>query len=153
MKFRKDAAANPELDSSRDDIRDLAEDLSLYRSAMHHLAESEAARRPFVAEARPAHSFHLRLLLAPALAAAVAAGVFVPVYSHFHHRHPAVATASQAAPDPTEARASIDDSALMNQIDSDLSENVPDALQPLADLSDQATTKNSVSENKNATHE
>jgi hypothetical protein len=152
MKFRKDAAANPEQDSSRDDVRDLTEDLSLYRSAMHHLAEREAARRPFVAEVRPAHSFHLRLLLAPALAAVLAVGVLVPVYSHFHHPQPAVATASQAAPYPTEARASIDDSALMNQIDSDLSEEVPDALRPLADLSDQTRTTTTVSENKNATH-
>jgi hypothetical protein len=41
----------------------------------------------------------------------------------------------------------------MNQIDSDLSEDVPDALRPLADLSDQAATTNSVSEKKNVTHE
>jgi hypothetical protein len=153
MKFRRNAVANPEPDSSREDIRDLAEALSLYRSAMQHVAEREAAR-PFVPEPRLARTFHFRLLLAPALAAAVAAGVFVPVYSHFHHHHSGSATvAIRTQPNPAEARASVDDTVLMNQIDSDLSEDVPDALRPLADLSDQATTTNSVSEKKNVTHE
>ena len=157
MKFRKHAVANPEADSSREDVRDLAEALSLYRSAMHHIAEREAERRPFVhspAELHSSRGFRLRFLLAPALAAAVAAGVLVPVYSHFHHPHPGSSTAaSHAQPNVTEARASVDDAVLMSQIDSDLSEDVPDALRPLADLSDQKATTNPVSEKKNVTHE
>ena len=157
MKFRKDAVANSEPKSSREDVSDLAEALNLYRSAMHHVAEREAARQPMVrglAE-RPRHAFYFRFLLGPALAAAAAAGVLVPVYGHFHHHTTASATiATRSQPNPAEARASIDDTVLMNQIDSDLSENVPDALQPLADLSDQAaTTTNSVSEKKNVTQE
>jgi hypothetical protein len=36
----------------------------------------------------------------------------------------------------------------MNQIDSELSEDVPEALRPLADLSDQTTNASSVSEKK-----
>jgi len=157
MKFRKHTAANPEPDSSREDVRGLAEALSLYRSAMHHVAEREAARLPVVhglAESRPRRVFPLRFLLAPALAAAAAAGVLVPVYGHFHHRQTgSVAVAAHTQPNPADARASVDDSVLMNQIDSDLSEDVPDALRPLADLSDQATTTNTVSEKKNVTHE
>jgi hypothetical protein len=153
MKFRKDSASNPEPNSSREDVHDLAEALELYRSAMHHVADREAAR-PFVAEPRPSRAFHFRLLLAPALAAAVAAGVLVPVYSHFHHHATGSSTiASPTQPNAAEARASVDDTVLMNQIDSDLSEDVPDALRPLADLSDQAATTNSVSEKKNVTHE
>ncbi|MFP5228660.1 MAG: hypothetical protein ACLGXA_13635 [Acidobacteriota bacterium] len=147
MKFRNHAD-NPLTDASREDVRTLAEALSLYRSAMHHIADRESAR-PFVHEPLPARTHHprLRLLLAPALAAAVAAGVLVPLYSHSHRHHPTTVTvAGNAAPGPAEARANIDDTELMNQIDSDLSENVPDALRPLADLSDQSTTSNSVSE-------
>ena len=153
MKFRKDAAANPEPNSSREDVRDLAEALNLYRSAMHHLAEREAAH-PFVPEARPGRAFSFRLVLAPALVAAVAAGVLAPVYSHLHH-HPtgSIAVASHGQPVASEARASVDDTVLMNQIDSELSEDVPAALRPLADLSDQAATTTSVSENKNVTRE
>ena len=44
MKFRKDAVANPEPDASRDELRELAEAVSLYRSAMRHIADREAAR-------------------------------------------------------------------------------------------------------------
>ncbi len=48
MKFRKEAVANSEPKSSREDVSDLAEALNLYRSAMHHVAEREAARQPTV---------------------------------------------------------------------------------------------------------
>lgn len=148
MKFRKDAV-NPEPEATREEVRDLAEALSLYRSAMHHVAEREAAR-PFAAEPRPAHTLRLRLLFAPALTAAVAAAVLVPVYSHLHrHSSPAPAVASNM----TNQHATIDDAALMTQIDSDLSEDVPDAFRPLADLSDQTATNNHVSEKKNVTQE
>jgi hypothetical protein len=154
MKFRKHAVDNPQPDATREDVRSLAEALSLYRSAMHHVAEREVARHPFVpglAETRPAHPFRMRLLLAPALAAGVAAAVLVPLYGR-HHQPPAVRVAANVAAGPTVARADVDDTALMNQIDSELSEDVPDALRPLADLSDQTTT-NPVSEKKNVTNE
>ncbi len=151
MKFRKDAAANPEPDSSREEVRDLAEALSLYRSAMHHIAEREATR-PFGAEPARARTFRLRLLLAPALTAVIAAGVLVPVFSHLHRStSPVARTVATSA--PADQHGTIDDTALMSQIDSELSEDVPDALRPLADLSDQAATSNSVSEKKNATQE
>lgn len=151
MKFRKDAAANPEPDSSREEVRDLAEALSLYRSAMHHIAEREAAH-PFAAEPTRARTFRLRLLLAPALTAVIVAGVLVPVFSHLHRPTSPVAR-TVVTSTPADQRATIDDTALMSQIDSELSEDVPDALRPLADLSDQAATSNSVSEKKNATQE
>jgi hypothetical protein len=132
----------------------MAEALSLYRSAMQHIAEREAAR-PFIAERRFERRPRFSLLLAPALAAAVAAAVLVPMYGHFHHEHgatpaPVVANGQQHAND---THAAVDDTALMNQIDSEVSEDVPDALRPLADLSDQTTTTSSVSEKKNATQE
>ena len=151
MKFRK-PADNPEIENTRDDVRPLAEALGLYRSAMHHVAEREAARRPFrqgFADAVPRRPLRLRLILAPALAAAVAAGVLVPLYSHSHpSQAPSVTVAGNTAPGPAEARANVDDTVLMDQIDSELSEEVPDALRPLAVLSDQSTTANTVSEKK-----
>ncbi|HEX4310368.1 MAG TPA: hypothetical protein VHZ25_10095 [Acidobacteriaceae bacterium] len=151
MKLRKDAVTNPEPDASRGELREVAEAVSLYRSAMHHIADREAAR-PFVADRRPARTFSLRLLLAPALTAVVAAGIFVPVYNHLHH-HGAGSVAQIPAPEQLHASANVDDTALMNQIDSQLSEEVPDALRPLADLSDQSTTHNSSPEKNNVTQE
>jgi len=151
MKFRKDVAASSESDASREEVREMAEAVSLYRSAMHHIADREAAK-PFVAQPGHGRTLGLRLLLAPALAAAVAAGVLIPVFSHLHRgavKPAPVAFNHQVA---TEAgHAKVDDTALMNQIDSELSEDVPDALRPLADLSYQTTTNNSVSEKKDVT--
>ena len=80
--------------------------------------------------------------------------VLVPVYSHLHHPTSApgvVVKTSQAG--PADTRANVDDTVLMNQIDSELSEDVPDALRPLADLGNQTTKASSVSEKKNVTQE
>jgi hypothetical protein len=151
MKFRKAAVANPQTDS-REEVREIAEALSLYRSAMHHLAERETAR-PFVAERPHARTIGLRSVLAPALAAAIAVAALVPVYTHYRHNSPPVPRMRTEQPSAADTRATVDDTALMNQIDSELSEDVPDALRPLADLSDQTTTNNSSSEKKNVTQE
>jgi hypothetical protein len=148
MRFRKHTAVNPGTDTTRDDVRDLAEALSLYRSAMHHIAERETLRRPLAQNvAEPRRMRTLQVIFAPALTVAVAAGVLVPLYSHLHHpAHlmPVAVTSSNAGT----AVAAVDDSALLNQIDSDLSEDVPDAFRPLADLSDQSATTQHVSEKK-----
>jgi hypothetical protein len=148
MKFRREGAGKIEAVESREELRELAEALSLYRSAMTHLAERSSAR-PRLAVQRSAPPFRLRLLLGPALGTAVAAGVLFPLYGHLHNNHTVVLQSENTtAPDPSTARASVDDTVLMNQIDSQLSETVPDALEPLADLSAQAATQSSVSEKK-----
>lgn len=155
MKFRKNGknpAVDPVIDQGRDEIREIAEALSLYGSAMRHLAD-RAPARPFVADRRPSRGFHLRLLLAPALTALIAAGIFVPVYSYSHHHTVIVREPAKVAEQSPAAVANVDDTALMNQIDSEISQDVPDALQPLADLSTQTTTTTNVSEKKNVTHE
>jgi hypothetical protein len=152
MKFRRVAATNSEPDATRDEVRDLAEALSLYRSAMHHVADREAAR-PFVPAPRPARIVGFRFLLAPALAAAIAAAALVPAYSHFHHHSDSGPVAKNGQPNAADARAAVDDTVLMNQIDSELSEDVPDALRPLADVSDQTTSSSAVTEKKNVTQE
>ena len=137
---------------SREDMRELAEAIANYRSAMRHVAEREPARPWNAAEARP-KARRTRLLLLPVLAAGLAAAVVIPSYSHFHQQQvPAAhAVAREKATTNAETRASVDDTALMDQIDSDVSEEVPDALQPLAALSEQTTGDNSndsVSENR-----
>jgi hypothetical protein len=152
MKFRKQADGNPETDGTREEVREMAEALSLYRSAMHHLAEREAAR-PFAAERNAAPAMRFRFLLAPALTAAVASGVLVPVYAHYHEHHTRAIAARRAPATTQPSVASVDDTALMNQIDSEVSVDVPDALRPLADLSEQNTNSNTASENKNVTQE
>jgi hypothetical protein len=153
MKLRKEDVANPEPGDTREEVREMAEALSLYRSAMHHLAEREVAR-PFAADWRPSRRHSFRLVLAPALTAAVAAAVLVPVYTHVHDHGTGTDTGKVVASDTkTPAAPSVDDTVLMNQIDSEVSEDVPDALRPLADLSDPTTTSNTASEKKNATQE
>lgn len=147
MKFVRDKGLDTEAVDSRDEMRELAEAVSLYRSAMQHVAEKHAAQpapsfTASIAAARhPARSVKMRLVLVPALAAALAAAVIAPAVSHLHHpasTPPAVAHTASPAPEQTVA--SVDDTQLMNQIDSEVSEDVPDALEPLADLSEQATT-------------
>jgi hypothetical protein len=150
MKFRGKA----EETETREEVREMAEALSLFGSAMRHVAGRRAEqmvveRHP--AAAHPARSLRLRLVLAPALGAAVAVAVAVPAWTHFHQAEIARRNQAPALQDNTEARASVNDTVLMNQIDSDVSEEVPDALEPLAQLSEQAAaTKTTVSEKKDA---
>jgi hypothetical protein len=143
---------------ARDEVRELSEALSLYRSAMHHVAEKQATKpwSAIRAEQRPARTLRMRLVLVPALAAGLAVAVIAPAWSHLH---PGQGSAPKPAahvvqPAPQENLASVDDTELMNQIEGDLSTDVPDALQPLADLGDTTTsTTTSSSEKKNVTQE
>jgi len=153
MKIRR-VAADPAAGETREEVRELAEALSLYGSAMRHLAEQQSAS-PWIEARRPSRGLRLRLLLAPAMAAAVTAAVALPVYSHLHHHHHGMAPIAQITqPSPAQTRASVDDSALMTQIDSEVSQDVPEALQPLADLSEQtASSTTSVSEKKHVSQE
>ncbi|MGA7887594.1 MAG: hypothetical protein WCA44_17810 [Acidobacteriaceae bacterium] len=147
MKIRGEADGT----ETREDVREIAEALSLFGSAMRHMAERRAERmaaQPRLLEARPTRS--LRLVLAPALAAAVAIAVGVPAWSHFHSGIAAPPQRPAMGVQNTETRASVNDTVLMNQIDTNVSEDVPDALEPLAQLSEQAAAaKTTGSEKKN----
>lgn len=153
MKFRKDTVENPENESGRE-MREMAEAMSLYRSAMHHIAQKHAetaapwtSPERLAAEARQrARAHRMRLVLVPALGAALAAAVIGPAVGHLHHEKAAVA---RVEPAPVRPSATVDDTDLMNQIDSDLDQDVPDALAPLADLS-QSGSSNQSTENRNA---
>lgn len=153
MKIRRETVTNPENDSGRE-MREMAEAMSLYRSAMHHIARKHASApwaspERLASEARQrARTHRMRLMLVPALGAALAAAVIAPAIGHLHHDKTAVA--SVTAPVPAPAVASVDDTELMNQIDSDLAQDIPDALAPLADLNSQQGSTNQSTEKMNA---
>jgi hypothetical protein len=106
--------------------------------------------RPFAARRESALSLRIRFVLVPALGAAVAAAVITPAITHMHRPAAKPPVAQVTAPSETTTVASVNDNDLMNQIDTDLTEDVPDALQPLADISDQSatTTKTTGTEKK-----
>lgn len=152
MKFRRETVTKPENDSGRE-IREMAEATSLYRSAMHHIVQKHAAA-PWVSPERlasetkqRARAHRMRLVLVPALGAALAAAVIAPAVGHLRHEKAAVARVTESAPAQTVA--TVDDTDLMNQIDSDLNQDIPDALAPLADLSSQSGSTNQSTENRN----
>jgi hypothetical protein len=154
MKFRRETNTNPEKDSGRE-MREMAEAMSLYRSAMHHIAQKHAAA-PFAAPERlaaeakkRARAHRTRLVLVPALGAALAAAVIGPAVGHLHHEKATIARVV-VEPAPVTTVAAVDDTELMNQIDSDLTQDVPDALAPLADLSSQSGSTNQRTEKTNA---
>ena len=158
MKFRKEQITNPENaelhgDSSRE-TRELAEAMSLYRSAMHHVAQKHTSAampsldRVAAAARHRARAHRMRLVFVPAMAAALAAAVIAPAVGHLHHQKTAVANVAQVT--PTQPVASVDDTELMNQIDSDLTQDVPDALAPLADLTSQQASTNQSTEKTHA---
>jgi hypothetical protein len=158
MNFRKDETTNVEnaelQGGSSREMRELAEAMSLYRSAMHHVAQKHAeavwvSPERLAAESRKhARAHRMRLFLVPALGAGLAAAVIAPVALHVHHEKAAVAVVAQPA--PVQTVASVDDTELMNQIDRDLTQDVPDALAPLDDLSTQQGSTNQSTENTNA---
>jgi len=146
MKIRKESEMENEAETrltSSQEMRDLAEALSLYRSAMQHVAAKQAAR-PFAMDRKPAPSFRMRLVMVPALAAALAVAVIVPAVSHLHgHAGTKTGSVVEVAPQtPATNVVQMDDAQLMDQIDNDLTEDVPDALQPLADMGTQTTAGN-----------
>lgn len=146
MTIRKEAEMENGAES-RDEMRELEETFSLYRSAMQHVAEKHAAR-PLVQE-RKAASLRMRLVMVPALAAALAIAVIVPAMSH--HGHPGIKAAPVITVTPQATNADVaqmNDTQLMDQIDSDLTEDVPDALQPLADMGTQTATSSATTEKK-----
>lgn len=146
MNFRREN--EQEAGDTREEVRELAEAIGLYRSAMRHVAEREVSRPWVVPARRPARTMRTGLMLVPVLAAALVVAIMAPWIGH---RHPAQAApaaetvalnAQQENTQQQEMRthAGVDDTVLMNQIDSEVSAEVPDALEPLAELSEQATT-------------
>ncbi|MBT9330922.1 hypothetical protein [Paracidobacterium acidisoli] len=144
------------IDVTREEVREIAESLALFRSAMHHVADHEASR--LAPATRPAHLRSPRLFLHPAIVGPVlATAIFLaslPLWLHPRHEpHAAVETAVSVH---TSQPHRIPDAELLSQIDAEVSEEVPDALQPMADLGSAASatsTSSSARENQNATQE
>ena len=142
----------------REEIIELARVLSQYRSAMQHIAAEECSRpAPTLPVVRITHprSVLQMAILGPALATAIFLAA-LPIYLHSRHaEHPVVAGVStpRVTPVPT---THIGDAELLSQIDAEISEDAPDALQPMADFgssSSSTQTSSSVMEKNHATKE
>ena len=113
-----------------------AADLENLRTAVHHAAE-RASAQPLsatwlIAARRRQRTSQRRLVLAWTCAALLCVGVAVPFL-----RHSTPATAPPVAKVQTVV---IDDTALLEQVDSAISESVPSSLAPLATLDDLNST-------------
>lgn len=125
------------------------EALRNFRLSMHSWSEHEFNRRPAVVRTQPARSAW-RWLMAPAVtwaasAALAIAAVGVPVGVHYHN---AVISREKAAEDARQhklqeiqeaaqtqiAHTNIDDDKLLQHVDTDIAQDTPDAMQPLASL-------------------
>lgn len=110
-----------------------------FRSAVTHIAERETARpvsADWLSAARKRRRNHQQRMALSWACAALLFVVTLPWLGHSRHipsAHPVAQTASPAiAPES--------DSALLEQVDADVSESVPSSLAPLAELDNLNTT-------------
>jgi hypothetical protein len=143
----------------REEIIELARVLSQYRSAMRHVAAEECSRpAPAMTVARIPHTRSIlqMAILGPALATAIFLAA-LPIYLHSRHaEHPVVAGVSNPTVVVNPTAPHIGDAELLSQIDAEISEDAPDALQPMADFgssSSSTPTSSSVMEKNHATKE
>lgn len=116
-----------------------------FRSAVTHIAERETARpvpADWLAPARQRHrAAQHRMILGWACTALLC---FATLPIHFHH----AALVSPVAPTAAAtARPAVTDTALLDQVDTAVSESVPSSLSPLTDLDNWDTTSTNTSGN------
>lgn len=123
-----------------------------FRSAVTHVADRETAGpvgAGWLAGARKRHrSAQQRMVLGWAAAALLCLAT-LPLATHSHHpvlAPPVVQTATTVAPAPES------DSALLEQVDTDLSESVPSSLAPLTELDSLTNTSTNASSNGTLNH-
>jgi hypothetical protein len=142
----------PESDAAtKRDLEGFAHAIGHFRAAMHQIAEKRTeapAQWNLVKASAKVHSKQRRVVLEWAAAMALCVAVLVPAVGSYRN-HVAAVKAEQQAQLLKQHEA---DAALLDQVSSEISEAVPDSLQPLADLdsdytSDQAKTGET--ENKN----
>jgi hypothetical protein len=115
---------------------EFAASIDNFRSAVTHVAERETAKpvsADWLAPARKRHrSAQLRMGFGIAMGWACAAALCVATLPLVTHSHPVVLTqpVAQSAAEP----ASTSDTALLDQVDTNISEEVPSSLAPLAEL-------------------
>jgi len=132
--------------------QELAESLKLFRSAVHHVAEREAAQ--LAPMPRKWGSFGQRLQLMPGwafgwgLAAALCLSV-LPFWIRSHRAMPAPAPVAQTHVAP---KANVSDEALLSQINDAVSQDVPDSLRPLSEMDSWSSSTQSTNKQSEKNH-
>lgn len=134
--------------------QELAESLKLFRSAVHHVAEREAAK--LAPMPKKWNSFGQRLRLVPGwafgwgLAAALCLSV-LPFWMR-SHRTASVASPAPVAQTHASPAAAVSDEVLLSQINDAVSQDVPDSLRPLAELDSWSSSTQSTNKQSEKNH-
>lgn len=124
----------PESDAAtKRELEGLANAISHFRSAVHHIAarSSEPATDwGFASALKRRHAAQRRLVLEWAVAAVLCVAAVVPAVG-FYRNHAAQVRAEEQARLLKQREA---DAALLDQVTSEISEAVPDAMRPLAEM-------------------
>lgn len=125
----------PESDAaSKRELEGLANSISQFREMVHVAADRQASQLPVSAQLEKAAQRHQtkqrRVMLEWAVAMVLCITAVIPVTSYYR---------TQAAHEKAQRQAQLmqqreADTALLEQVTSELSESVPDSLQPLADM-------------------
>jgi len=139
----------PESDAAtKRDLEGLANSISQFRSAVHHVAaryaDSTTGWGFEQAEARR-WSAQRHAVLQWAVAMALCVAVLVPAVD-FYREHAAAVKAEQQAQLLKQREA---DTALLDQVSSELSATVPDSMQPLAEMDSDYASYETTGETKN----
>ncbi len=157
MSLDKEMKIQNGLDLQSRDVEDSEVEMALrnFRQSVRGWSEVEFARPQTVQPARRGVSWWLVRHMGAAWALAgvlVVAGVSVPVGLHFEHEHSAMEArkaAEAAAEKKEQARIAelqqrahtLDDEAFLKDVDSDIAQDAPDAMEPLASLMNESSTK------------
>jgi hypothetical protein len=137
----------PYSDESLEPRGEFAASIRLFRFAVEHVAQRETARPVAAGWLAPAvhrHKVAHRRMVLSWVCAALLCFAAVPVSMHLLRTEPAATQVAKAKSAPDTA---IADTALLEQVDTEVTESVPSSLAPLADL-DSWDTTTSTNENK-----
>ena len=139
----------PESDAAtKRDLEGLANGISQFRSAVHHVAaQSEAERTDwgFKSALKRRHVAQRRMVLEWAVAAVVCVAALVPAVG-FYREHAAAVKAQQQAQLQKQREA---DTALLDQVSTALSATVPDSMEPLSGMDSDYASYQTTGEKKN----
>src|SRR5277367_882905 len=139
----------PESDAAtKRDLEGLANSISQFRSAVHHVAtrSAESAMDWGFEQARARRrSAQRRVMLEWAVAMALCVAALVPAVG-FYREHAAQVRVEQQAQLLKQHEA---DAALLDQVSSELSATVPDSMQPLAEMDSDYASYETTGEKKN----
>jgi hypothetical protein len=118
---------------TRRNLESLANSVSHFREAIHHIAESQGEPLPISQQLEKARqrqqSSQRRVILEWAAAMAVCVALLLPGIGYFQHRAAHLREQQRLALEQREA-----DAALLDQVANEVSEGVPDSMRPLAEL-------------------